>query len=219
MSTGTVQVPDHLAGACRAGLSEQGTGAEGLPDCFPRPAPLVLDLGCGNGVFLSALAAREASLNFLGVERKEYRVRQAERRCGGLDNARIFVGEVSEVLRMLPLRSVARAYLLFSDPWPKRRHAVRRVVQMDFVELLSTRLAAGGGLFFASDCAAYYRWAREMFASSGFWRVEPWVIPPDWPRTEFEQHFSTAGVPVSRFRATPVLPPSVLNPQHSHASD
>lgn len=173
------------------------------PDRFPRPAPLVLDLGCGNGVFLSALAARDPALNFLGVEKKEYRVRQAERRCRGLDNARIFAGEVSEVLRMLPLGSVARAYLLFSDPWPKRRHAVRRVVQGNFAELLGTRLAPGGGFFFASDCPAYDRWARERFASSGFWRVEPWVLPPDWPRTEFEDHFSRAGVPVSRFRATP----------------
>jgi len=200
MSTGTVQVPDHLAGVC------------GPPSFFSLPAPLVLDLGCGNGVFLSALAAGDSSLNFLGVEKKEYRVRQAQRRCGGLANARILAGEVSEVLRMLPPRSVTRAYLLFSDPWPKRRHAVRRVVQEDFIALLRSRLIAGGGFFFASDCAAYCQWARAMFTASGFWRVAAWAPAQDWPRTEFEQHFTTAGIPVSRFCATPVR-------QLPHASD
>lgn len=231
MRTGTVQVPVHLAGGDHAALSRQGERASrpcrsdpagrtpGPLDCFPQPAPLVLDLGCGNGLFLSALAAREPALNFLGVERKEYRVRQARRRCGPLENAQVLAGEVSEILRMLPLHSVSRAYLLFSDPWPKRRHAVRRVVQEDFITLLRSRLTPSGGFFFATDCAAYGRWARQMFTVLPGWCVGLWSVAPDWPRTEFEQHFSTVGLPISRFHATPVPPASTLNPQLLHASD
>jgi tRNA (guanine-N7-)-methyltransferase len=181
-------------------------------DLFPRPAPLVLDLGCGNGAFMSALAARDSSFNFLGVEKKAYRVHQARRHCRGLENTQILAGEVTEVLRMLPPRSVARAFLLFSDPWPKRRHAVRRVVQGDFVELLASRLTAGGEFFFASDCPAYAVWASSVFATAKSWRVNPWMVPPDWPSTEFERRFTAGGVVVSRFHATSVL-------QLPHASD
>lgn len=168
---------------------------------FGRAAPLVLDLGCGNGVFLAALAAREPGSNFLGIEKKEYRVRQARRRAGQLPNARVLHGEALEVLRDLPPGSVHAAYLLFSDPWPKRRHAVRRMVQPDFAEVLAARLEEGGALFFASDHADYERAARGLFHRDVRWRTGDWLCPPDWPATEFEQRFAAAGRPVRRFRA------------------
>ena len=104
-------------------------GDDALAGLFPREAPLVLDLGCGNGLFLTGLAACEPGWNILGIEKKEFRVRQARRRAGDLGNTRVLHGEVLEVLSSLPPGSVSRVYLLFSDPWPKRRHAVRRFVQ------------------------------------------------------------------------------------------
>jgi tRNA (guanine-N7-)-methyltransferase len=168
---------------------------------FPRSAPLVLDLGCGNGVFLSALAAAHPGWNVLGIEKKGYRVRQARRQAQDLDNARVVHGEVVEVVSGLPEASVARVYLLFSDPWPKRRHAVRRLVQTPFASLLADRLAPDGAFFFASDSAAYADWAENVFREDG-WKVGPWPTPGDWPRTEFEQRFGSAGVEIRRFEAT-----------------
>ena len=169
-------------------------------DLFARKAPLALDLGCGNGVFLAAFAAREPDLNVLGVETKSYRVRQARRRAEGLPNARVAEGDAEEVLRGLPPGSIARAYLLFSDPWPKRRHAVRRLVQAEFAALLRARLDPAGAFFFASDSADYTSRAREAFRAAG-WAVENWVVAEDWPRTEFERRFLAEGLEVSRFRA------------------
>ncbi len=169
-------------------------------DLFARKAPLALDLGCGNGVFLAAFAAREPDLNVLGVEKKSYRVRQARRRAEGLPNARVAEGDAEEVLRGLPPGSIARAYLLFSDPWPKRRHAVRRLVQAEFAALLRARLDPAGAFFFASDSADYTSRAREAFRAAG-WAVENWVVAEDWPRTEFERRFLAEGLEVSRFRA------------------
>lgn len=167
---------------------------------FERKAPLALDLGCGNGAFLAALAAREPGLNVLGVEKKSYRVRQARRRAEGLPNARVAEGEVEEVLRGLPPGSVARAYLLFSDPWPKRRHAVRRLVQAEFAGLLRAQLEPEGAFFFASDSADYASRASEVFRAAG-WCVADWVVAEDWPRTEFERRFLAEGLEVSRFQA------------------
>lgn len=178
---------------------ERAAGTSGLA-IFP--GPIVLDLGCGNGVFLAALAAREPMGNFLGVEKKDYRVRQARRIAREQPNAQVVRGGVMEVLRDLPLGAVESAYLLFSDPWPKRRHASRRVVQVDFAGLLATRLGPEGALFFASDSGSLAAWSREILCGCG-WAVETWEVPSDWPRTEFEMRFAAEGVRIHRFRATP----------------
>lgn len=167
---------------------------------FQSRAPLVLDLGCGNGVFLAGLAATRPEWNVLGIEKKGYRVRQARRRAGDLANARVLQGEVIERLTGFPERSISRVYLLFSDPWPKRRHAVRRLVQPALATLLALRLEPGGRFFFASDSAAYAGWAEEVFRGGG-WQVRPWELPAGWPTTEFEQRFVAAGVDIRRFEA------------------
>ena len=169
-------------------------------EMFGRAAPLALDLGCGNGVFLSALARRQPCWNVLGIEKKEYRVRQACRRAADLPNARVVQGEATEVMRGLPSGSVGAAYLLFSDPWPKRRHAVRRLVQRELADLLGACVAAGGSLFFASDSRAYFEWAHGVFDGGG-WRADAWETPDDWPATEFEQRFVSDGLAIHRFRA------------------
>lgn len=170
-----------------------------FPD-FPLEQPLVLDLGCGNGLFLSGVAAAHPGWNVLGVERKDYRVRQARRRAADLPNARVLHGEAINVLSALPERSVARMYLLFSDPWPKRRHAVRRLVQPEFAALAGARLEPGGLFFFATDAPEYADWTGDIFRAGG-WRVSPWDAPPDWPATEFEQRFVSSGVSINRLQA------------------
>ena len=173
--------------------------ADRVPE-FPAVQPLVLDLGCGNGVFLAGLASLQPDWNVLGIEKKDYRVRQAQRRADGLPNARVVNGEVSDVLAVLPEESVARVYLLFSDPWPKRRHAVRRLVQTEFAALLGRRLRPDGVFFFASDSSEYADWAEDLFRAAR-WQVSPWHVPADWPHTEFEQRFVSAGVQIRRFQA------------------
>ena len=167
---------------------------------FPKAQPLVLDLGCGNGVFLAGLAAARPDWNVLGIEKKDYRVRQAQRRSAHLPNARVVHGEVNDVLSSLPDRSLAAVYLLFNDPWPKRRHAVRRLVQNKFIELLGARLMAEGVFFFASDSGEYSAWAGDLFRSSG-WKLQPWYPVAGWPTTEFEQRFVSVGVEIRRFQA------------------
>ena len=180
-------------------MSRPEAGAvEGID--FPCDQPLVLDLGCGNGLFLAALAATEPGWNMLGIEKKDYRVRQARRRSRDLPNARIVQGEATEVMSGLPAASVSRVYLLFSDPWPKRRHAVRRLVQDDFVSLVGSKLAPGGTFFFATDATEYFDWAKERFGESG-WKLGDWLLPEGWPPTEFEQRFVADGVQIGRFQA------------------
>lgn len=163
---------------------------------------LVLDLGCGNGLFLAGLAQMHPAWQVVGVEKKEYRVRQTRRRIAGLVNASVIHGEVVEVLRAIADASVLRIYLLFNDPWPKRRHAVRRLVQREFSALLKTKLREGGRLFFATDSAEYYLWSKEVWLHAG-WYVDGWEVGPEWLRTEFETRFVERGLMVYRLQATP----------------
>jgi tRNA (guanine-N7-)-methyltransferase len=174
----------------------------GPMDLVSQAVPLVLDLGCGNGSFLARLAADQPGWNFLGVEKKDYRVRQSRRRTLDLPNAQVWHGEATEALQEVPLGRVVRAYLLFNDPWPKRRHAVRRLVQSSFLELLASRLQSDGCVFFASDSEEYFVWAQEVF-TLGRWTLSRWVVEPDQPQSEFERRFATEGIPLWRFQARP----------------
>ncbi|MFM8657114.1 MAG: tRNA (guanine(46)-N(7))-methyltransferase TrmB [Chthoniobacterales bacterium] len=188
------------SGAVPGAETETTVAADNDAAIFPAEQPLVLDLGCGNGLFLAALAASEPGWNILGIEKKDYRVRQARRRARDLANARIVQGEVSEVLAALSDSTISRIYLLFSDPWPKRRHAVRRLVQDDFVALVGSKLANHGMFFFATDAAEYLDWAKERFTAAG-WKLADWMLPAGWPMTEFEQRFVADGVSIGRFQA------------------
>src|SRR5258707_8535686 len=102
-----------------------------IADIFERRAPMQVDIGCGEGSFLEAMAAKHPEQNFLGIERLLGRVRKV---CRGvvhnrLTNVRLLRIETAYALRyVLPLESVAVAHVLFPDPLPKRHHHPRRLI-------------------------------------------------------------------------------------------
>src|SRR5947208_16346355 len=114
---------------------------------FSRFAPVEIDLGCGDGAFLAALAQENPAHNFLGIERLLGRVRNVCRKVARLDlkNARILRMESTyAVANLLPAGSVTAFYLLFPDPWPKRRHHRRRAFTREFLFSIHRALVAGG---------------------------------------------------------------------------
>ncbi len=114
---------------------------------FERDAPLHVDLGCGDGTFLFALAQRYPEKNFLGIERLSGRVEKASRKAAKIDNMRVLNVETSYAVRyLLPEQSVETFYLLFPDPWPKRRHHRRRIVTPDFLNSIHASLEENGVL-------------------------------------------------------------------------
>ena len=98
-------------------------------------APLEIDFGCHRGAFLLGMASLHRGVNFLGIEKQIERVEKCNSRAErlGLANTRAIQGVGAESLKELPAASVSVFHLYFPDPWPKRRHASRRVFQKNFL--------------------------------------------------------------------------------------
>jgi tRNA (guanine-N7-)-methyltransferase len=168
---------------------------------FARIAPLEVDLGCGDGTFLTTLAEQNPGRNFLGIDRMEGRVRSACKKIAqhGLRNARIMRVEVSDAVgRILPINSVSAFHLMFPDPWPKRRHAPRRVVTTHFCDSIYRGLVDEGLLSIATDQLDYFTNIEQAFANTK--RFTKIATPPEVgvDRSTFEGRFVAAGLPIYR---------------------
>jgi tRNA (guanine-N7-)-methyltransferase len=162
---------------------------------FGRKAPLHVDLGCGDASLLCALAQRLPNKNFLGIDRLSYRVRVAARKAAGLNNVRSLHIESAYAVRyLLPARSVETFYLLFPDPWPKRRHHRRRIVTSDFLKSVHAGLEQNGMIYIATDYLDYFRKIEDITRSAaGFATVEPAI---DLPQSRFGLIFGQKGAPI-----------------------
>jgi tRNA (guanine-N7-)-methyltransferase len=147
----------------RVGLAEATD--RGWPALFAGdvadPLPLVVELGFGRGEFLLDLATRNPERAFVGVEVSFKRTLKMARRLARLPlrNVRLLEGFAEEVVReAIPDTSVACFWINFPDPWPKARHARRRLLQPALATLLARRLVPGGALRVATDDPDYAAW-------------------------------------------------------------
>ena len=132
---------------------------------FGRAAPCTLEIGFGNGEHLLARSAAEPERNFVGVEVHRPGVGHLLLAAGaaGLGNLRIIEHDAVEVLReQIAPAALDEIEILFPDPWPKKRHHKRRLIQDAFVELLASRLSAGGHLHLATDWEPYAEHMLEV---------------------------------------------------------
>jgi tRNA (guanine-N7-)-methyltransferase len=168
---------------------------------FGRSAPTVLEIGFGNGESLVQMAAAAPQKNFLGIEVHRPGVGnlllQLEQR--GLDNVRVMQRDAVEVLNLnIPDNVLDAVHLFFPDPWPKKRHHKRRIVQPEFVSLVARRLRPGGVFHMATDWQDYAEHmmavmsaspAFENCAGPGAWSSRP----DDRPETRFERRGQRLG--------------------------
>jgi len=164
-----------------------GEGLVDFSDAFGRRAPVVLEIGFGNGDTLAALAAQNPQNNYLGIEVHRPGVGRllARLEAEGLNNVRVLCADAKETLvQYVPDESLSAVYVLFPDPWPKQRHHKRRLVQPDFIELVRRKLEPGGRLHLATDWSAYAEQMQEVLVhAQGF---APAMSVESRPPTKYE---------------------------------
>jgi len=137
-------------------------------ECVADPLPLVVDVGFGRGEFLLELARSDPGQAFVGVEYSHKRALKMARRLAKTEiaNVRIVEATAEAFLRdTLPDASVACFWVNFPDPWPKKRHAKRRLLQRDVAALFARRLVPGGLLRVATDHPEYAEWIDEVLSA------------------------------------------------------
>ncbi len=166
-----------------------------LVDTFGRSAPLTVEIGFGNGDTLVQLAAESPDHNFLGIEVHEPGIGHCliAAREAGIDNLRLIAHDAVEVLEnQLAPGNIHRLNLYFPDPWPKKRHHKRRILQDKFLDLLHRRMADGAALHIATDWANYAEHIDELLDGSSLFvlderREHDGDAPIDRPVTKFER--------------------------------
>lgn len=174
---------------------EHDIGVLDLDKIFTRSAPRVLEIGFGNGASLAQQARQHPEIDFLGIEVHRPGVgnllQVIERE--GLSNIRVMQEDAVEIVReQIPLNSLDKVQLFFPDPWHKKKHHKRRIVQLDFAALLYERLKPGGIFHMATDWQHYAEhMLAVMNAAPGYKNLSAgndyMPRPEDRPLTKFEQ--------------------------------
>ncbi|MCR5833344.1 MAG: tRNA (guanosine(46)-N7)-methyltransferase TrmB [Selenomonadaceae bacterium] len=165
---------------------------------------LRVELGTGKGDFITQIAEQNPQINFIGLEVEPTCVLAAARKIRekNLANVRLIVFDINNIAELFPEHSVDRFYINFCDPWPKKRHAKRRLTHVRFLDMYRKILAPDGEIFFKTDNRPLFDFSLEQFAEAGMTIRDVTNDlhanePPDNIRTEYENKFSAAGVPIN----------------------
>jgi tRNA (guanine-N7-)-methyltransferase len=193
-----IEVPPPYA------VDEVLRAAAGWPGVFGREAPLVVEVGFGNGQFLVDLARARPEADFVGIELYGKGIVKLARRLEreAIANVRIVKGDAIKVLaERFGRGQIAQVHVNFPDPWPKTRHHKRRLVGPAFPAVLFARLAPGGDVFLATDHEGYAHQMMEVFeAHPGFTNAEGafrfiYHVPGRVP-TKYERKFGALGATI-----------------------
>jgi tRNA (guanine-N7-)-methyltransferase len=181
----------------RFGIDYTGS-AQDFDARFERHAPRVLEIGFGNGEALAWASEHDLARDYIGVEVHGPGVGRLMNALAARDaaNVRIYKHDAVEVLEHeMAAGTLAEARIWFPDPWHKKRHNKRRIIQSEFVNLLATRMADDGLLHLATDWEPYAQHMLEVMEASPHWRnaIGPgqYAEKPAW---RIETHFERRGL-------------------------
>ena len=175
---------------------------------FESFSNIYLEIGCGKGTFITESAKRNPDRQYVAIEKVSSVVLLAAEKAAreNLKNVRFFLGDAEKLGDLENYGFCDRIYLNFSDPWPRTRHAKRRLTADGFLELYKKLLAKDGEIQMKTDNTELFDFSLETFSANGFELSEvtrdlhatsvPWNIV-----TEYEQNFISQGVPIKRLIA------------------
>ena len=174
-----------------------------LRQACPEPAQVVLEIGCGHGHYLTAYAQQHPDETCIGLDLVTKRIQKAnaKRDKRNLTRLHFVKADVGECLDAWPDHlGLSRVFILFPDPWPKKRHAKNRILQPALLDRLAALAAAGTTLHFRTDDAANFGWGLDVIAGHPQWEIRDDV---EWPfenpsffQDLFEDHFSLTALRV-----------------------
>ncbi len=178
----------------------------------PATAGIVLEIGCGNGHFLTAYAAAHPGTVCLGIDLLLERIGKARRKRdrAGLANLHFLRCAADDFFAELPAAvRLQEIYVLFPDPWPKKRHHKNRLINPAFLDALAARAGPGSRLFFRTDYGPYFDEAAAVIAAHGRWRP----LPPGPFPFEHDTIFQSRA-PSFQSLAAEFAPPPARAPDH-----
>ena len=177
----------------------------GFDTIFPSSKPIHMEIGCGKGKFACDMAKKHPDVNFIAVEKvpdvccvalEKAMTQKDERAC---DNLRFIIGDAKTLEEAVPEHSLDCIYLNFSDPWPKKGHAKRRLTYRSFLDIYKKLLKPDGILKFKTDNAGLFDFSLEEFEAVGatvIWQTRDLHSSEkndDNVMTEYEKNFSEKG--------------------------
>lgn len=183
-------------------------------EVFGNRAPVYVEIGMGKGQFLLTMAMQHPEINFVGIERyssvllRAVELYDTEKFCG-LQNVRFICMDARELANIFAPGEAGRIYLNFSDPWPKARHAKRRLTCGEFLSLYDQVLAPRGQVEFKTDNTELFRFSLEQAREAG-WQILAHTYDLHHNErmnrgnimTEYEEKFSAKGNPVNKMIIT-----------------
>lgn len=176
-------------------------------ELFGNRHPVHIEVGMGKGRFLTELAARNADINYVGIEKYSSVLLRALQKLGqeGRDNLRFIRMDAERVEEVFAPGEVEKIYLNFSDPWPKDRHAGRRLTSRRFLERFGKVLAECGTIEFKTDNRLLFDFSVEELEPAG-WKIREITydlhkdegMMRDNIMTEYEERFSAKGNPIHK---------------------
>ena len=192
-------------------VHEEETRAGSWHDIFGNDHPIHIEIGMGKGRFLMELAAKNPDINYVGIEKySSVLIRALEKMSEmetPLDNIRFVRMDAEAITKVFGAGEVDRIYLNFSDPWPKDRHARRRLTSVKFLNRYVNFLAADGGLTFKTDNRPLFDFSLEQVELAG-WEMVNYTFDLHHSEyvegnvmTEYEERFTAKGNPICRLVA------------------
>ncbi|NLT94302.1 MAG: tRNA (guanosine(46)-N7)-methyltransferase TrmB [Clostridia bacterium] len=177
-------------------------------DYFQNDRPIHIELGTGKGTFISTMAQQCPQSNYIGLELKEEILLTAIRKALGLNlpNLAFIWGDAKNLTDYFMPGELERIYINFCDPWPKTRHAKRRLTHANFLNIYNRLLIKGGEVHFKTDNQNLFEFSLNQFCEQG-WQLKNITLdlyrklPENNVATEYEQKFVEQGLKIYRLEA------------------
>ena len=179
---------------------------------FNKDNPIYLEIGMGKGQFITNLALKNPDISYIGIEKFSSvlvrAIESLENIEDEINNLRFLRFDAENITNIFDKEEIGRIYLNFSDPWPKARHAKRRLTSKEFLERYSQVLVKGGDLIFKTDNRSLFDYSLSQIEIKD-WKVDNVTYDlhnseyaKDNIMTEYEEKFSSKGKPICRLVAS-----------------